>query len=725
MVWVLTGLAGLVCLWAVAAGYLAVTRSLDYRQALLYAPLKAAFLIRGDRLPAFDKNRGTIYVVSHRTRLDPAVMLSLLPSDTLHILDHDTATTWWMEPYRELARTIPFNATHVFVSRRLVRLLRGNGSIAVYLPDDPEPDTRAFRLFRAVARIALKADAAVVPIRLGRPGSAISDRSVSGRIEGWPSPNLALSVVAPATVADLRQRPGANMITASNALFDRVAQTRISDVERLGTSFAAVVHAARRFGDGHAIHLVQPGRSSSFGEVLRQTRLLASRMARRTQEGDLVGLYLPGSDLLLPAFLATQSAGVGAVLFDDTHDTEAAAQVARQVAIRKVLTSRNLADARKDEMLAALETAGARIHFVEDILDGAGQVQRALAGLMRHLPVARSSPDATAAFVQAPDGWQPLSHRRLLMSAAQLAARLRLRGAAAMVSALPLSQADGIALGLLLPLASGTPLRLEPAGIPDASFVNLEGTVLVLAPAERAKEFLTVKHNAVTQLRVVLCTDGSQGPQPVSSMERRGIDVLEAFAPTPETGLVTLSSASHRRATTLGRFLPSLRFKLAAVEGIERGGHLLVVPAGMDTDRLEANDADRRGSATGAWIDTGMLVSLDREGFVSCLGRSGRSATIDGREVPLAPGEYLAARAWPEAQHLAVGIVDRRRGERIVLLTTQGDADKAQLKRLARGLGLSDILLPADIVQVDDLPDTEQAGDIATRAAGRTNSRAA
>ena len=37
------------------------------------------FLIRGDRLPAFDKNRGTIYVVSHRTRLDPAVMLAWRP----------------------------------------------------------------------------------------------------------------------------------------------------------------------------------------------------------------------------------------------------------------------------------------------------------------------------------------------------------------------------------------------------------------------------------------------------------------------------------------------------------------------------------------------------------------------------------------------------------------------------------------------------------------------
>lgn len=724
MVWVLTGLAGLASLWAIAAGFLAVTRRLDFRQAVLYAPLKLAFRIRGDRLPAFDKGRGTIYVISHRTRLDPAVMLSLLPSDTLHILDHDTATAWWMEPYRELARTIPFNATHVFVSRRLVRLLRGNGSIAVYLPDDAEPDIRAFRLFRAVARIAAKADAAIVPIRLGTPGSAISDRSVRGRVQDWPRPNLALSVIAPATIAELRQRPGASMITASNALFDRVAQTRISDIERLGSTFAAVARAARRFGDGHEIYLARPGHSTTFGELLRDARLIANRLARKTQEGDRVGLYLPGSIHLLPAFLATQSAGVGAVFLDGVHDDKEVAHAVRQALIRKLLTSRDVVNARQEEMLAAIEAAGVRIHYVEDMIEGAGKAHRFLAGLLRHRSVARPSPDS-AALVATAEGWLPVSQRRLLISAAQVAARLRLRDARAMVSALPASHVDGIALGMLLPLASGIPLRLEATSAPDPSLINLEGTFLVLASARQGQQFFAARQNMATALRVILCDDGTPPLQALSSQEQSGIEVLEAFVPNLASGLVTLSSASHRRATTLGRFLPSLHFRLMPVEGIERGGLLFVAPAGMDTGQVEANDTDRGAPMMHAWMDTGCLVSLDREGFVSWLGHAGRSATIDGTEVPLAPCELLAARIWPDARHLSVGADDQRRGERIVLLTTQSDAQKAPLKKLARALGLGDILLPADIVHVDSLPEAERAREIATAAAGRSRSQAA
>ena len=70
----------------------------------------------------------------------------------------------WLEPFRSLARTITFNTEHVFVSRRLVRVLKGKGRLAVYIPDVVEPDPRAFRLFRAVARIAMQANAAIVPI---------------------------------------------------------------------------------------------------------------------------------------------------------------------------------------------------------------------------------------------------------------------------------------------------------------------------------------------------------------------------------------------------------------------------------------------------------------------------------------------------------------------------------------------------------------------------------
>jgi acyl-[acyl-carrier-protein]-phospholipid O-acyltransferase/long-chain-fatty-acid--[acyl-carrier-protein] ligase len=140
---VLTGtIIGIIAaLWLCFAGFISLRLGLGFRQALLYAPLKLIFRIEdGDIRTARGARPPVIYAVAHQSRLDPALMLSLLPADTLHILDEDAARSAWLEPWRELARTIAFNAGHVFVSRRLVRHLKGNGRLAVYFPASTEPD---------------------------------------------------------------------------------------------------------------------------------------------------------------------------------------------------------------------------------------------------------------------------------------------------------------------------------------------------------------------------------------------------------------------------------------------------------------------------------------------------------------------------------------------------------------------------------------------------------
>ncbi|MBN9066633.1 MAG: 1-acyl-sn-glycerol-3-phosphate acyltransferase, partial [Rhizobiales bacterium] len=123
-------LFGVILIWLAVALYLVQRLGLSLHQAVLYAPLKIIYRIDDSLLRAARKAESpVIYVVLHQSRLDPALMLSLLPPETLHILDQESAQSVWLEPWRELARTIEFKAHHVFVSRRLVRHLRGKGRL--------------------------------------------------------------------------------------------------------------------------------------------------------------------------------------------------------------------------------------------------------------------------------------------------------------------------------------------------------------------------------------------------------------------------------------------------------------------------------------------------------------------------------------------------------------------------------------------------------------------
>ncbi|MEO3387732.1 1-acyl-sn-glycerol-3-phosphate acyltransferase [Mesorhizobium sp. CAU 1741] len=203
---------GLVAALLIYVWWISAKQHVSFQQALLLSPLALIRGVDAKVLRGAANEKRIIYVVAHQSRLDAALMLSLLPDETLHILDDYSANAGWLEPWRSLARTIPFKAEHVFVSRRLVRVLRGGGRLCVYMPPDAEPDTRAFRLYRAVARIALRAEARVMPIHVAGTGS------------GW-SGKLSIRALKPATIEELVAR-SSEAETRSGALYRRVVETR-------------------------------------------------------------------------------------------------------------------------------------------------------------------------------------------------------------------------------------------------------------------------------------------------------------------------------------------------------------------------------------------------------------------------------------------------------------------------------------------------------------------
>ena len=222
-------IALILALWAAIALWRMAALKLTFQQALLYAPLKILFGVKDEDVrTAREASPPVIYAIWHSSRLEPALMLSLLPDDTLHILDLDSARAWWLDPWRSLARTIVFNAHHVFVSRRLVRRLRGRGRLAVYLPDDPAPDPKASRLFRAISRIAVNAEARIVPIYV--EGAESSMFSLEPGKRRSLLPRLRIRTLPAMTIAELVALAAPEKPLAAKAMFDRLLQVRGEEI---------------------------------------------------------------------------------------------------------------------------------------------------------------------------------------------------------------------------------------------------------------------------------------------------------------------------------------------------------------------------------------------------------------------------------------------------------------------------------------------------------------
>ena len=95
---------------------------------------------------------------------------------------------------------------------------------------------------------------------------------------------------------------------------------------------------------------------------------------------------------------------------------------------------------------------------------------------------------------------------------------------------------------------------------------------------------------------------------------------------------------------------------------------------------------------------------MDDEGFIAIKGRLKRFAKIGGESVSLAVVESCASALGPEFSHAAVTIPDGRKGEQIVLVTSNKDATRHDIVGWAHNHGVSELAIPRRIIFVDDIP---------------------
>ncbi len=708
-------LLGVAVVWAVAAGVLMNALGIGFRQALLYVPFKMAYRVRDEAIrDARGAPAPVIYVVSHQSSIEPALMLSLLPEETLHILDEASAQAHWLDPWRTLARTIAFNAEHVFVSRRLVRVLRGKGRLAVYFPDAVEPDVKSFRLFRAVGRIAMQADAAIVPIFVGGARHLPSSVTPAPQAPRSRFPRLSIAALPPMTVAELSERAGMANTTYANAFFDRFAEARLAATELDRGLFHAMCDAADRYGPSRTIVEDVISGALSYRSLMTGARVIGQRLAAVTAPGEAVGILLPNANGLVVTLMGLASAARVAAMVNYTAGPANVASAVKTAEIKVVVSSRAFIEkASLADVVAAIEQAGARMVWLEELRKGVSALDKATAALQWHRPLEPqdASKPAVILFTSGSEGTPKavvLSHRNLIANAMQAEARISISPADKLLNVLPAFHSFGLTGGTILPLLTGVRLFLYPSPlhyklIPDvarkARPTIMFGTDTFLSAYAR-----TAEDADFSSLRFVVA-----GAEPVRQETRRvwrerfGAEIIEGYGLTEAAPVVAVNTATHNRDGSVGRLLPGIRMRLEPVEGVSEGGRLWLSGPNLMMGYMTADRPGELQPLEG-WYDTGDIVSVDREGFVTIRGRAKRFAKIAGEMVSLGAVEMLVQALWPEEHHAAVAVPDKRKGERIVLVTTATNADPEQLRLYGKQAGVADLMVPHDIVKVSELP---------------------
>jgi acyl-[acyl-carrier-protein]-phospholipid O-acyltransferase/long-chain-fatty-acid--[acyl-carrier-protein] ligase len=187
-----------------------------------------------------------------------------------------------------------------------------------------------------------------------------------------------------------------------------------------------------------------------------------------------------------------------------------------------------------------------------------------------------------------------------------------------------------------------------------------------------------------------------------------GLRIMEGYGATECGPTIALNTPLGYREGTVGRLLPRIEARIVSVPGIEQGGALHVrsphLMAGYYFFEEPGVLHPPRSEIGEGWHNTGDVVDIDADGYLTIMGRVKRFAKIAGEMVSLELVERIAYTASSEHKHAATVEQISGSGESTVLFTTDACLDRITLVRAARQIGAQELAVARRIVKVASLP---------------------
>ena len=483
------------------------------------------------------------------------------------------------------------------------------------------------------------------------------------------------------------------------------------------TIFDALIAAREANGDKEILE-DQDRKPLTYTGLIRAAFVLGRKIAGLTEPAERVGILLPSSMGVVVTYYGLHAHGRVPVMLNFTSGQANIKAAIKASGVKKILTARRfITQAKLDELVADLGTV-AEIVWLDDLRKTIGLPDK-LYGLMAGLfprpfrtTTEPSSPGVvlfTSGSFGAPKG-VVLSQWNLVANCRQVAQHITLKPEWVMFNPLPTFHCFGLTGGVLLPILHGMKAFQYPSPLHAKQIVELlpdvKASILFATDTFLNQYARVAAADDFATLQFIVAGAEKVRPETHHLFNTRfhGLKLLEGYGATEAAPVVAVNHPDRNRPGTVGQMLPGLEWRIDPVEGIPDGGRLYLRGPNVMKGYLSAENPMEISPLEGGWHDTGDIVDIDKDGYVSILGRVKRFAKIGGEMVSLTAVEGLASAVWPDARHAVVSIPDTRKGEKLVLVTDRSDADVARLAEWARSHGAPELAVPKKILRVAEIP---------------------
>lgn len=666
-------------------------------------------------------SKRSIIVANHISFLDGLLLAAFIPDRAMFAINAYVAKRWWLEPVLKLVDAFPLDPTKPMSTKSLIYSIKNNRRCIIF-PEGRLTVTGALmKIYEGPGMIADKADADIIPIRIdGAQYTRFSRLKGKVRIKAFPKITITILPPRKFSVPDqLKGRKRRQYL--GRKFYDLMRDLMFESSNYHLPLFTSLIDAIKIHGRHHIILEDAQRKPMKYKSFLMRCFILGHYLAKHTQKNEITGILLPNILACAVSFFALHSHGRVPAMLNFSVGAKNIKDACQTAKINTVITARQFITVGKlERLITAMEELAINIIYLEDLATKINLPQKLLGMLMSWLPKTsftrlnpklKASDPAVVLFTSGSEGTPKgvvLSHENIQANRFQLSSIIDFSAQDIIFNALPLFHSFGLTAGFILPLVNGIRIFLYPSPlhyriVPELVY-DTNGTIMFGTDTFLAGYAKFANPYDFYSIRYVFAGAEKLKPQTRDIwINKFGLRIFEGYGATETAPVLSTNTPMHNKPGTVGRLLPKMEYKLQPVAGIDTGGRLIVSGPNIMKGYLLIANPGKLVPPPDDWYDTGDIVNVDVEGYITILGRAKRFAKIGGEMVSLTAVEGYIASLWPEFNHAIISIPETRKGEQLVLVTEHQAATKKAIKDRFQEIGLSELYLPKIILHINKM----------------------
>ena len=653
-----------------------------------------------------------ILALNHVSFLDAPLAMVLTDKEPIFAINTEIARKWWVKPFLKVCNAFPLDPTKAIATRALIHKVEAGSPLVIFPEGRLTVTNSLMKVYSGAALVGDKTGSFIVPVKIEGLEKTYFSRLSSQQIRKRLSPKVTVRILPPVKLEVDEAVKGRRRREAAGAELYRIMSDMVFQTSfKRGTILEEVVRAADEHGERKVALTDYAGgsvNSMTYRTLLTGSRVLGAKFDAMFPGRKVIGVMLPNANGAAATILGVISSGRTPAMINFTAGVSSIRSACTAAEIEVILTSRAFVEGAKLGDVVSELARSVTIVYLDDVRATVSTFDKLKGLVLRKRPVVRTAATdpVVILFTSGSEGTPKgvvLTHRNILANAAQAQARIDFNISDKLFNILPVFHSFGLTAGLILPLTAGVPVHLYPSPlhyrvIPELIYSS-NATIIFATDTFLAGYARAAHAYDLRSIRYIFA-----GAEPVKAstretyMNKFGVRILEGYGVTEAAPVISINTLLYNKPGTVGKLLPGMEARLEPVPGVEKGGRLFVRGPNVMAGYLKADNPGVLQPLPDRWHDTGDVVELDEEGFVTIRGRAKRFAKIGGEMVSLAAVEAVAGDLWPGVSTVVVNLPDPRKGEKLVMLTEKEGATRSEFSSYARSKGLPELAFPSEVV---------------------------